>query len=539
MKKSILSAAILAAATVSFSQATFAHAPSVVPDLEIWMSGATAQDKNIENLFDNNCVAGTKDVFRNAGSNPGNAHRAIFCTVDSTKVSGLSKNGVGVATAKVLFHKRSQGGSAQGVNPLIDGVAIDHMVINNTVGGVPNCTLTATANEWTCLNTRAGDLAPRVSDMGASDVEPTLFFGPNKPSNAKAVTQLAASNALRVEPAAALVFGIPVNDPLYIALQYVEGLLTTAPAGVTPGTCAPGDYTEACMPSLTKQQVAELLSGQIKKWDEFTINGVNMIAALTAAGLQYTDSEPGSVPRNVVPNDTKVHVCKRIDGSGTGAVTYANFLHSPCTSAGLSPDFPGSAINGPVRNEVSGSGDIETCLEDFADGEANAKQITTVNPDVFNTPANTAGNRAWALGMQSLENNVAHTKHYRFIKINGVAPTLANAFKGKYEDWAEVTFQIRKNLPNDPITGFKVDKEAVFNNLVSDVASPAVLGVSNFNHPFGLSGYLAIGTVHPFTDTLNPALPVMPYSHAVVGALNNCQVPVIPASSKKKPIMGF
>lgn len=524
MKKQVLPAAIAAVSLLGFSQASFALAPATTPDLEIFMSGASAQDKGIAALFENLCDAGTLDVFKdnNKLGSEGKDHTALFCTLNSTNVPGLSVNGNPVATAKVLLHKRSQGGSAQGVNPLIDGVAISAMRIDNG-----NCTQQGVTNTWFC-NAQGANLTNQVSDAGVSDVEPKLFTGPNKPSNAGAVDPAAADAALDVVPAAALLFGVPVSDNLYVALQRAQNLLTGF-----GGSCAPGAYTEACMPNLTKQQVAELISGQIKKWSEFKINGT-ALTTLTN-GLTY-DSGDGVV-RNVTPTDTKVHFCKRIDGSGTGAQMYAKFLNNPCSTAGLDPDWAGSTLAGPVKHEVSGSGDMELCLEDFADGENNAKTITTTNPDVFNTANNSGLAKGWAIGMQSTENNARvdsdpKRKHYRFVKVDGVAPTLENAFRGKYMDWVEQTIQWRKAISQD--------KKTVIQKIATDASSPSILGTvlnPDFVHPFGSAGYLAIGNNHPFTENLNLSAPVMPYSHAVAGTLSNCQVPVIKSStSTSKPM---
>lgn len=521
MKKQLLSAAVAAVSLAGVSQGVFAHAPNVTPDIEIFMSGATAQDKALQALFVNLCDAGTLDIYKdnNKAGSEGKDHRAMFCTLNSTNVPGLSLNGTPVGSAKVLFHKRSAGGSAQGVNPLIDNVAIAAMRIDNG-----NCTQQGATNTWFC-NATGANLTNVVSDAGISDVEPKLFVGPNKPSNASEVDPAAADAALNIVPAAALVFGVPVSDNLYVALQKAQNLLA-APNGT--GACAIGDYSEACMPSLTKQQVAELISGQIKKWSEFKINGTALTTLAT--GLNYTDSD-GTV-RTVKTTDEKVHFCKRIDGSGTGAQQYAKFLNNPCSSAGLSPDWAGSSLAGPVKHEVSGSGDMELCLEDFADGETNAKQITSTNPDLFNTAVNTAGNRGWAIGQQSLENNATHGKHYKFIKVDGVAPTLEQAFRGKYLDWVEQTYQWRKNISQDKIT--------IISKIATDAGSPSILANElniDFVHPFGQSGYLAIGKNHPFTENLNVNAPVMPYSHAVKGSLSNCQIPVIPASTNtSKPM---
>ncbi len=525
MKKQLLSAAIAVASLAGFSQGALAHAPNVTPDLTVHMSGATAPDKALVALFTNLCDAGTLDIFRDdpgAAATKGRNHNAFFCTIDSANVPNLTVNGAPVTSAKVLFHKRSQGGSAQGVNPLIDGVAIAHMRIDNG-----NCTQVAATNTWNCQASGA-NLVNIVSDAGVSDVEPKLFTGPNKPSNASAVNPAQADAALEVIPAVGLVFGVPVTDALYIALQKAQNLLA-APDGT--GSCAPGDYTEACMPSLTKSEVATLISGQIKRWSEFSINGT-ALTALTN-GMTYTDNTVNPpVVRNVTPSDTKVRYCKRIDGSGTGAQQYAKFLNNPCSSAGLNPDWNSNVGAGPVKHEVSGSGDMELCLTDFARGTNTALTITTTNPDVFNTPINNGLVTAWAIGMQSLENNATHARPYRFIKIDGKAPTLENVFKGEYFDWVELTYQYRKAISQD--------KKTLIEKIAKDAGAPSIIATElnpSFVHAFGPSGYLANGNVFPFTHTLNLASPVNPYSHAVAGSLSNCQTPVIKSSTNtNKPL---
>lgn len=565
MKKTLLSAAIAAVSLAGFSQGAFALVPSTTPDLEIFMSGASAQDKAITALFNNLCGSSAPvghpadlDIFRSAGSTPGKDHSAYFCTLTAAQ-TGLAVD------KKVLFHKRSAGGSAQGVNPLVDLVAIDHMNVRRA-GSVaaPDCVETAAGSKsWVCAIGGASvaynnnpaviqdvKMVAEVPHAGISDVEPGLFKGANKPSDAPGdINEAKVAANLTVQAAAGLVFGVPVSDNLYVALQRAQGLLAGFPNSKAGTACAAGDYVDACMPSLSKQQVASLMSGQVKNWNEFKVdhdlNPATPAITLSAlvAGLTYNDTDivagvPVVTPRTVLPTDSgnKVHVCKRIDGSGTGAVAYANFLNTPCSSAGMNPDFPSNAGAGPVKHEVSGSGDMELCLEDFADNEQVSRQITTLNPDVFNTYVNgtaTAGSAktAWAIGHQSLENNGTHKKHYRFIKIDGVAPTLENAFRGKYLDWAEATYQWRNTI--------SADIKAVVQKVATDAGSPTIIASdlnNNFIHAFGPSGYLANGKNFAFTDKLDLLSPVMPYSHAP-GALtlNNCRVPVMPTATVLNP----
>jgi len=52
----------------------------------------------------------------------------------------------------------------------------------------------------------------------------------------------------------------------------------------------------------------------------------------------------------------------------------------------------------------------------------------------FNNTYTTGGAR-WAIGVQGLEKNANQAEAWRFVKIDGIAPTLANVAKGKYHDW--------------------------------------------------------------------------------------------------------
>ena len=87
-------------------------------------------------------------------------------------------------------------------------------------------------------------------------------------------------------------------------------------------------------------------------------------------------------------------------------------LPQPLLAAGSNP------VVGPLVTENSGSGDVTTCLND--------KQ---------------AANK-WALGIQSLEKN---SPSWKFIKINGVAPTVKNVAYNNYFDWVETNNAVEKS----------------------------------------------------------------------------------------------
>ncbi len=471
--------------------------------IEMFVSGASAQDKGIAALFSDLCVAGSLDTYKDVANpaKPGKAHTAYFCNIDSTKVTG----GTTGVNPKVLFHKRSKGGSAQGVNPVIDEQAIDAMTILNS-----NCTETATGSRvWNCSIGNPGDLVQVVSDAGVSDVNPEMFIKQNAPAGSNPVDPTVVSAKMDVRGAAALVFGIPVTTTLRDALQEAEfGATSTCvtdkydPTNPADNPTVHAAETEACMPTLSRAQVASIMQGTIKRWSNFFVNGV----ALTSIA-------------STLPSDNKVHVCRRVNGSGTQAQMSAKFLNYPCTTGANPPrSAPGSSFFGPVIVENSGSGDMTQCLNDLNDGTDTSNRV---NPTL---------KTAWAVGIQSTEKNADLADNFRFIKIDGYAPTLANAVRGRYADVVEQTFQWRKSGAL-PLAG---DKLNIMDTIATNASKPSVLATvtklnPSFIHTWGQAGYLALST-NGFTPTIPFDVvnnPVTVYSHAIGGPLDNCRMPVV------------
>jgi hypothetical protein len=494
-------AAAIAAGTALHIGTAFALEPSVTPDIEIFMSGATAQDGNLELLFQELCIADTLDVYLD-NSNPsslGSAHRAYFCQLDSSKVTGLSQS-----NPKVLLHKRAKGGSAQGVNPVLDEQAIDAMAINN--GG--NCVQDGANRRYLCRISEPGDLIQKVSDAGVSDVNPEMFRGVNNPDGSAPVNPLKVAERMEVVSGGALVFNTPVTLKLRNALQRAQIEQGRLAAG-----CEGRENTD-CMPSLNKHLVASLFTGNIGKWEEIKV------VLPDGSSKPLTDYKD---PADTI--DPKAHLCRRVNGSGTQAQFNAKFLNTPCTDSALAPLETSNKLAGPVVVLNSGSGDVDTCLHDY-------DQATP------GSPTNTTGVTAWAIGIQSTEKNTKQDKAYRFIKIDGSAPTLENASAGQYMDFAEVTYQWRKPAFNGP-TG---DVLTIIEKIASDAGKPSIMAKNNtkFVHGTGADqwrgGYLAVsssGHPVPADGVFDPNNPVTPYTHAPGGlSLDNCRVPVVDG---KKP----
>lgn len=468
--------------------------------LEITISGATAQDNGFQGVFEELCEPGTLSVYTDrcstsgdtsatcatsAPKQPGSSYGAYFCTMTSAKVTGLS------APTNVLVRKRSAGGSGQGVQPVADAAAIAQMQLTPA-----NCKVTGTADVYKCSNTVTENV---VSDAGISDEEPALFVAPNVPSGFTAVTPTQISR-LNAAPMAALTFGIPVTNALYAALQVAQGLNPDLDGDlVREGQSETADAAdiEANMPSLTREQVASLMKGATASWANFFYNGT----ALTAT------------PGVTAPSDSRVNVCRRVNGSGTQAQLNALFLNVPCSSAaeqpavdntsctnttggvGTSPvctiggaylgyeDLRGVTASQAIIHENSGSGNVENCLNELQD------------------------NNRWAIGVQSLEK--VSTKS-SFIKLNGVSPTLANVATGNYFDWAATSMQWR----NTTVAGIAAptgNELAVLTQLRTDFAKASILNGLNdaVTTGFGPAGFLSLtGATRPFNENA----PVMQYT---------------------------
>lgn len=464
-------AAVLASGAFVSGQA-FAHAPNVVPDLTLNISGASAQDKALRELVNSLCVANTLDTFKDI-ANPakkGKAYTSYFCTIDATLVANMNTN------QTVLINKRSKGGSGMGVVPVADATPIETMNINNG-----NCTIVPGSRTWDCSIGGAGDLFDKVPTAGISDVEPAMFVDPNVAPDTDPVTpgQIAK---LDITATNAVIFGVPVTEKLYRALQIAQGFNETMD-------------DEANMPSLSTSQVNALITGNIKNWDQLLVNVGGVATPLT----QVTGVIPPAP--EMLTTDPLVHYCRRVPGSGTQAQMNAKFANTPCVE-GVQKPVRATDTNpmfGPIVQENRGSGDLTVCLRD----------------------KNTANK--WAIGVQSLEKQ---DPAFRFVKIDGDAPTLVNVAENKYRHWVETTIQWR-NTANAGPSG---DVLAILNTIATNASTPATIHTLNasFVHDFGTGAYLALNTnghvpSFPHEDTN----PVTTATHAITGTPNSCAVPTV------------
>jgi len=523
----------------------------------VYMSGASAAATFLEKVFTGSGVAAdqicdvTLPIWKFKDNIDGATQKGYLCTQSTTAI-GLTLD---TSKPNLLLLKRDEGGSGYGVSPIISeangdvaGSTIEFMKVTTANCGatagltaspaVPTAGSVGLTN-ITCAYTTgaAGNNDQVVPDVGVSDVDPSAFKGANAPFKTDNVTVFADVTSsdvakLTVVPGAAVVFGAPVSMHLYRALQGAQLAMKTIPTtgrnndNSADVTCAVGDVTnQVCMPSLSKQEIATLIKGDWANWNKLmvTIPGVASPVGLAAWA---TANQAADAPVSAV-----THICRRENGSGTQAQLNNFALSYPCSTASpITPAVGNDGINGNTGNKTESSlvalihenatsGRVTACLKDLNLGSDTAADGFT-NPYV--------GVR-WAIGAQALEKKDAN---FEFVKINNVAPTVANVANGSYLDWFENTFQYNTNHAK---FGTDAGLKTTIDAIIKAATVPAVMGAINagsgLSHGFGNGAYLANPKANtaPATGIFSAAAPVNPYSHTPTAAvtLDNCRAPVV------------
>jgi hypothetical protein len=502
----------------------------------IWHGGATASTFSLQTaVVEAFCdTAQPVDLLEDARVLGKPDFWAVACMGKATLPATL-------ANKKILWSKRDEGGSGVGVGPLALNKAIGFMKPSTGVGtNCPSISGTkafpgVTANLWNCTGFAvpatyneadpASDAVLRVPDIGTSDIEPDKFvsaFSENVPNSdldldgTKAPTDvddvLGAHDATSLvkEGVAQLIFGTPVNLLMYQDLQRAQ-----FPVGhplnndCFPGNAGYGLITnsaanankEKCMPSLTANEIRSIFAkgGAIRSSLDFqaeTTYGSGTYVELLATTNGATDNT--------------IQICRRVKGSGTQAQANAMLVGYPCdaTQDGsidtLLPE--GETPFTTFVAEGESSGDVEKCTNDFNNG-------TNISGK------NAAFRKRWAIGIQSLEKNNTLSNPYRFIKIDGFAPTLVNAHAGDYYDIGAQSLQYKAGAPTVTVDAF--------NSLKPFIQDPLKLPALNKVHPFGTSGWLATpsATVTPDSE-LSFARPVAWFRRvSSTGVANTCALP--------------
>jgi len=343
---------------------------------------------------------------------------------------------------------------------------------------------------------------------------------------------------------AAQVFGVVVNLKLRDALQVAQIAAGTLPAGCATagGTLtsptAGTKESEACMPNFTTAQLSSLFAqGRMNDWTNLASGADNLVTA-----------NSGSLPGN-----TAVHLCSRAAGSGTLATFNTVFENAPCAGSDVKTGAQlvteaiqadvdtvnhstaeGATGSAKAYHSTVGSGDLENCLATMdgydsavISGSKYVNGMTTEGNFTLPTLSGAATFR-WAVGILNADRNTSNALPYRYVKVDGYAPSLVNAANGKYKYWSELALLQGATAPTTLTTA-----------LITALSAPEVIAKSKATNPAGfVTGYMAEASKMT-GKVFNIARPVMPFTHTdganTAGSLNHCRAPAILSGDKLLP----
>lgn len=408
--------------------------------VEVDVSGASAIRLSVGAAFIEYCKPATVDIFWNDAN--GSNYRAYSCTL----AKQLGNYG---ADTDIVLYKRDQGGSTNGIRPVSDSVGLPSMFINGLAGTDTGGTCTASATpsatrtdvnqaRWICGTTQT-----RVPAIGLSDEEPALLnAGVNLSGTAGTLTNLS------INPLALNIFGVVVNTKLRDALQTAQGL--------TAGSELPENQ-----PSLPKSFVTSAFAGKINigaglGWQQVGLTGTN--------------------------GTKKVNVARRTVGSGTQAASNAYFLGGNCVAGANSPagSQTSTATQVGTNQDITSYSSSGTLIGSFATANTNnAFQLAVLGRENSPTPTGTTTDNG-----------------YRFVKLNGVAPTRDNARTGLYDFVYENSIQWR-------LTDDLGDIGALGRALLAGVPTAASLAAADVDTQEGLLAPYRTWTAGDATATAN------------------------------------
>lgn len=424
MKLKALASAI-AAGTLA-SQAMALDIGSVTPDITLSISGASAAKKQIAVYIDGICDAVTRDNYTFDDGN--NFYEAVFCTVPATA-------NIGPGEQDVLLYI-NQSSSTLGVGPVATKGTVDGVDLSTCYDDGTNGDATAGDKEWNCT----GSTNTITAQIGISDVEPELF---TRTENGAKVAVADLAN-VEAQPVNAQIFGVVVTEDLRDALQAAQGL--------TPGS---NDVSQ--MPTLSSQLVGNIFAGKIDKWSLLKSGANNLYSGLS----------------NVVSSDD-VELCIRKAGSGTQAQFNAFYLGIGCASRYVNG---GADLSLSLKGDSSGSDEngIDKPVGPLAKPPFAHWQKSSSNMGQCLSQLHAAGRTG--IGLQSLEKvkETDNTKgDFKYIRIDGVAPTLENVASGIYRNWSTLSIQVNTTTV---LNGS--DERAYYDALVAIAQAPEKVGEAN------------------------------------------------------------
>ncbi|WP_347989119.1 hypothetical protein [Methylomonas sp. AM2-LC] len=534
---STLNKLAVAVSLLAGSQAAMALTPwtNGAPFITIYTSGGSAQDKAVTAAIQSAqvSVSGTLDIFQDTTS----SQQRVNGTLTTVTTNGgnftayyftgsNSLTDTALRGKQILLVKRTLGSAGYGVVPLLDNSNLDNLNITATTAA--NWSGAGKTHLATITQANASTYLTQVPSHGGFtgvDAPALLQGGYNYPLPVNEVStgapvapfttnytaaSLTAKGITRI-PTGGETYGIAVTTDLYKVLQaaqIADGSLTL-PAGHAIGSYA----SDGDLPSLSRNFVAALLAGNVQTWANVLVNDTTLGSTPLTS---YASAAGVTAPANNV-----VGVGIRNAGAAIGAVGYAKFLGYPYVPNASAPPTAIADTSAdefaaaPLVKAPTGATDTDNLLNDwqFGDNTSGHNNVTAVTSG---DPTSLTNERIWGLAIQTADRNNTGTLGYRYIKIDGAAPTIPNIANGTYPVWAEGEVLISSHA---------TASESLFlKDFGKALGSAALAGVvdASLTEPYGQSGIFATvnsdATVTNFANVpFVASQPVVPYSHGVSG----------------------
>lgn len=498
-------AAAAAGAAANSASALDVSTYNAATAVNVYLSGSTAVDNTLLNASIETaspgglCTAGTIDVYF-IGTTGGYTNRMIFCTGSSSS---------GASGSPLAIFKESNVGSSNGVQPLytyasgassgltfINPAAISDALCAGADGGAVGASgnLGAYTAHSSCPSSATTLTA--VPSAGFADVEASILKTAGGSNESTALTTKYLSSFGTLDQ----VWALAMTKNAYYALQAAEGY------------ASPSD-SPANAPSLSHEQVAGLVSGNLFNWNDLGLS----------------------------PADTTVYICRRDIGSGTEASHEYEWLGERCSLSDLAVPSEGG---GAVWANASG-GKVRSCLQVMdLTGTQNAYYTQSVpQSKTFTAPV-------YAIGFLNDEVKKSDLTgagdSFRFPAIDGAGPTVANVQNGSYQYFSTgVAYTIKAGTgilgSGAAGTGNSAASSSVITALKGKLGHPQFTSDSNANYtgilpwsPSESVGDMSPAPIYAATNTpTNPATsataasnPTNTYTKAISGTVNNCDMPV-------------
>lgn len=391
------------------------------------ISGASASSiAYVEALATNNvCPSNNVSVFvRGTATNALGNNFTVKCnsgTFGTTgenevrfDVNGGSLNAILFSTAGT---SEALAGNAGGLSAATTGCTA-----TNPTGVMTNF-LGTTGNKLNLCGTSAA-LVSGKSVGGFMDIEPQIF---------QAQGVITGDYSANVVPATfSQAFAVGVSSALYNALQAYQQ--TTAGGNLVPSTCAAGDATAACQPTIGRAQINAIINN-IDFNDAKNKGAKFLVPTTTETNLTYCRRPATSGTQMAA----EVYFLQSV--LGTGALSGAGSIHEPSYLTGSAPAGAITVVNGGsvlVDNSTGSTGGTLTVLLNSGTGDLKK----CLNKQAVGSPAQPIPTGTFAIGVLSAENNpIGSTDTYKLVKLNGASTTAgvandsqtANAIKGNYD----------------------------------------------------------------------------------------------------------